>query len=58
MVVIMLGNAASKEESRSKRSPEELGEWVDGHCGKGLTVSKYLGTFPQSNLKNPHDWPN
>lgn len=57
MVVIMLGNAASKEESRSKRSPEELGEWVDGHCGKGLTVSKYLGTFPQSNLKNPHDWP-
>lgn len=38
---------------QGQTKPEKLGERADGHGGKGLTVSKYLGTCPQLNLKNP-----
>lgn len=34
----------SQRGEQSQTKPEKLGERADGHGGKGLTVSKYLGT--------------
>lgn len=51
-----LGKRRVKEEEQSQTKAEKAGGRAVGHCGKGLTVSKYLGTCPRANLKNPPRW--